>query len=211
MGIAERREREKDELRRRILDAARDQFARHGYERVTMRGIADAIEYSATAIYQHFKDKDALVEALCHEDFSRLLGAFTDRPLPRDPVERIGVIGHAYVRFGLAQPNHYRFMFMTPFKHDNHNPSDPGEASFRLLREAVADGIAQGRLRDIGVDTAAQVLWSAVHGVVALLITYRQDQFPCTPAAPDLVDQALQNALRGLAVEPPPQKKKGKR
>jgi AcrR family transcriptional regulator len=209
MGTAQRREREKEDLRRRILDAARDQFARHGYERVTMRGIAEAIEYSATALYQHFKDKDALVKAICHEDFGHLLGAFTARPLAKDPLQRIREIGHAYVRFGLAQPNHYRFMFMTPLKHDDHDAADPGQQSFQLLRETVAVGIAQGRLRDIGADTAAQVLWSAVHGLVALLITYPKDQFPCTPAAPDLVERALDNALRGLAVEPT--KKKGSR
>jgi AcrR family transcriptional regulator len=203
MGIAERRERDRDELRRRILDSARDLFAREGYDRVTMRAIAEAIEYSPTAIYQHFKDKDALVEALCHEDFSRLLGAFTSRPLPPDPIERIRQVGKAYVRFGLDHPNHYRFMFMTGMKGKDHELSAPGQQSFLVLREAVAQGIAAGRLRDIGVDTAAQVLWSVVHGVVSLLVTYRPDQFPHGPAAPDLVEQALENGLRGLVLDVP--------
>ena len=203
MGIVERREREREDLRRRILDAARDLFAREGYEHVTMRGIADAIEYSPTAIYHHFKDKDALVEALCHEDFSRLLGVFTQRPLPKDPVERIRQVGLAYARFGLDHPNHYRFMFMTGVKGEKHRLSVPGEQSFLILREAVAEGIAAGRLRDIGVDAAAQVLWSVVHGVVALLVTYPGDMFPHAPAAPDLVDKAIDNGLRGLLAEAP--------
>ena len=77
MGITERREREREEVRKKILDAARELFEREGYDNVTMRRIADAIEYSPTTIYLHFEDKDDLVRALCHEDFGRLLEALS--------------------------------------------------------------------------------------------------------------------------------------
>ena len=70
MGPRERREREREETRTRILDAARELFAAEGYEAVTMRRIAERIEYSATAIYFHFKDKEALVKELCDVDFT---------------------------------------------------------------------------------------------------------------------------------------------
>ena len=66
MGVRERRDREREEIRTRILDAARELFATEGYEAVTMRRIADRIEYSATAIYFHFRDKEALLQELCH-------------------------------------------------------------------------------------------------------------------------------------------------
>jgi AcrR family transcriptional regulator len=201
MGIAERREREKEGLRRSILDAARELFAREGYDRVTMRGIADAIEYSPTAIYQHFKDKDALVEALCHEDFGELLGTFQAGELPADPVERIQILGRAYTRFGLSHPNHYRFMFMSPFKGENHRPSVNGELSYRMLREAVADGIAKGRFRHGDVDGIAQSLWASLHGAIALLITYGADKFPVAPAVPDLVERVSDAMLRGLLAD----------
>ena len=56
MGPKDRRSREKDELRGKILDAARALFVAQGYERVTMRKIAEAIEYSPTAIFVHFRD-----------------------------------------------------------------------------------------------------------------------------------------------------------
>src|SRR5262247_3242203 len=104
MGIQERREREKQEVRKKILDAARELFAREGYERVTMRRIADAIEYSPTTIYLHFKDKDELVQCLCHEDFSRLLNELSRGPVPKDPVERIRQLGRGYARFGTTYP-----------------------------------------------------------------------------------------------------------
>src|SRR5262249_50434248 len=116
MGIVERREREREEVRRKILDSARDLFAKEGYDRVTMRRIAEAIEYSPTTIYNHFEDKDDVVHSLCDEDFTRLLGALQAQAPPDDPVEAIRQLGRAYARFGIDYPNHYRFMFMTPGK-----------------------------------------------------------------------------------------------
>ena len=68
VGIAERKEREKEDVRKKILDAAHDLFEAQGYENVTMRAVADAIEYSPTTIYLHFANKDALVEALCFDE-----------------------------------------------------------------------------------------------------------------------------------------------
>src|SRR6266851_692697 len=119
MGTVERREREREEVRRKILDAAHDLFAREGYDRVTMRRIAEAIEYSPTTIYNHFEDKDDLVQSLCEEDFARLLGALQAEQSPADPVEQIRQLGLAYARFGVDYPNHYRFMFMTSGKFEN--------------------------------------------------------------------------------------------
>jgi len=203
MGILERRERERVEVRRKILDAARQLFAREGYERVTMRAIATSIEYSPTTIYHHFEDKDDLVQSLCEADFARLLGALQQQAPPSDPVEWIRQLGLAYARFGVEQPNYYRFMFMTTAKFEHaKDPSMPGEQAFGLLRSAVEKAVESGRFRAGEVDTMAQVLWSSLHGVVALLITFRPDQFPHAPAAPDLVLQVIENGIRGFLATP---------
>ena len=201
MGIAERREREREEIRKKILDAARELFATEGYERVTMRRIAEAIEYSPTALYHHFEDKSALVDALCEEDFSRLLRVLLSGELPADPIEQIRQMGRAYARFGLENPNHYRYMFMTPMEfkasHD-HELSPSGQRAFDLLLSAVKGTIADGRFRRGDALTMAQVLWAGLHGVVALLITYDPEQFPHGAAAPDLVDQVIEASIRGF-------------
>jgi AcrR family transcriptional regulator len=201
MGITERREREKEEVRRKIQGAARELFAREGYDHVTMRAIADAIEYSPTTIYNHFEDKDDLVEALCNEDFAQLLAALTASEPPKDPVARIRALGQAYAAFARRYPNHYRFMFMTP-RDEGHQPKpeDPGSRSFELLRHSVKQAIETGRFRDEPVDAMAQVIWASLHGVVALLVTYRNEQFPCVPPAPDLVERTIENTLRGFLV-----------
>jgi AcrR family transcriptional regulator len=199
MGITERREREREEIRRKILDSARELFAREGYDHVTMRAIADAIEYSPTTIYNHFEDKDDLVMALCTEDFGRLLGALSLQPRPEDALDWIRQLGRAYAAFGASYPNHYRFMFMTPEKAriQKHDLS-PGEQSFGLLRAAVAEAIGQGRFEPGDPDVMAQVLWASLHGAVSLLVALGADQWPCHPPAADLVDRVIETGIRGF-------------
>ena len=198
MGVVERREREREKVRRQILDAARELFAREGYERVTMRAVAEAIEYSPTTIYNHFEDKEDLVEALCQEDFARLFSALTAGKMPDDPVERIRQMGRAYARFALAYPNHYRFMFMTVKVPDHKlSPEDPGWRSFELLLNACREAVAAGRFKGDNAEAIAQVMWASLHGATALLVTYRPEQFPCVPADPQLIEKTCENALRG--------------
>lgn len=203
MGITERREREKEEIRKKILDAARDLFGSEGYEHVTMRRVAEAIEYSPTTIYHHFEDKDDLVRALCHEDFGHLLEAMELVPPPADPVEAIRQLGRAYVAFALENPNQYRFMFMTPVgKEEKLEEGNPGDASFGHLLAAVKQAIAAGRFRAIDPALAAQILWMSVHGPAAALITLPGEHWPHAPAAKDLAEQVMHNALRGLLADP---------
>ncbi|MGE5126669.1 MAG: TetR/AcrR family transcriptional regulator [Betaproteobacteria bacterium] len=202
MGISERREREKEEIKKKILDAARELFTTEGYERVTIRRIAEAIEYSPTTIYHHFEDKDDLVRALCHADFGRLLEAMQLAPAPADPIEAIRLLGRAYVAFALQNPNQYRFMFMTPVVKEELDAESPGNLSFGHLLAAVKRAADAGRLRPIDPVLAAQILWMSVHGPAAALITLAGEHWPHAPAAPDLTEQVMANALRGLLADP---------
>jgi len=183
MGPKERRAREREEIRTVILDAARELFVSDGYDAVTMRRIADRIEYSPTAIYFHFRDKEALLKELCETDFLTLAQQFTKIAQVKDPVERLRRTGLAYIEFGIQNPNHYRLMFMTP-----HPPipideegivrkGNPEEDAYAFLRtivsECVAEGWFRGELKD--VDLLAQVIWSGVHGVISLHIAKCND------------------------------------
>ena len=183
MGTSERREREKQELRRKILDTARDLFVNEGFEAVTMRKIAQKIEYSPTAIYLHFKDKDALFVELCNHDFLRLAQAFNQISEIKDPIERVRRIGRAYLDFSLEYPNHYRLMFMTPHPappaNDMLTKGNPEEDAYAFLKTTVEAAIRAGRFRPEMKDAEliAQTLWAGVHGVASLQIAKHGDHW----------------------------------
>jgi AcrR family transcriptional regulator len=201
MGTKERRERERQETRDRILDAAREMFVKEGVEAVTMRAIAKKIEYTPTAIYHHFEDKHALLRELAEHDTLELSQAFRRIGKIEDPVERLRRIGHAYIRFGLENPNHYRFLFMTlsPDKSEA-KKKHPEESAYGFLRETVVAAIASGRLRPelTDPDELAVICWSAAHGIVSLTIVFEHDEWLSWPDAVRTGELALDALTRGL-------------
>jgi AcrR family transcriptional regulator len=171
----ERRERAKAELRTKILDAARELFISEGYDAVTMRKVAEKVEYSPTAIYLHFADKDALIRDLCLHDFAAFAGRFAEAAAIADPIERLQRAGDVYVAFGLTHPQQYRLMFMTPhppIEPTAQQSADPAQNAYLFLRTTIAQAIEQGLLRPehSNADLVAQTVWAAMHGVVSLEI-----------------------------------------
>jgi AcrR family transcriptional regulator len=180
MAIKDRRARQKQLLRQEILDAARDIFIKEGYDRLSMRRIADRIEYSPTAIYLHFRDKQELVFSLCEETFSRLVRELESLDGGRDPVARLKLGMRRYVDFGLRNPQHYLATFVVP--HDGRaNPQmtaryqdeqSMGMRALGILRAQVEACVAAKKLRRVDVETATRVLWSAIHGITSLVIVF---------------------------------------
>jgi len=209
MGVKERREREKSETRDKILDAARELFASEGYEGVSMRKVAEKIEYSPTAIYVHFADKEELFRELCHKDYARLAEVFQSSAISSDPLERLKQIGAIYIEFGTRNPNHYKFMFMTPHPQqgldevDREMQGNPEKDAYAFLRWAVQQAIDAGcfreELRD--AEMISQTLWASVHGVVALQIAKGCDEWVDWRPVEDRAELMLDTTLRGLARE----------
>lgn len=200
MGTQERRKRELQETRARILDAARVLFATRGVEATTMRAIADRIEYTPTAIYHHFRDKDELLLELVHSDFRALFSAFAALRHVDDPIKRIQGIGEVYVDFGLEHPHHYQLMFMTPkavaVEHT------PEQDAYEFLRRTVAEGIEQDRFLPGLTDShqLAQVLWAGVHGIVSLPIAKQEPWVEWADARASarlMIDALLRGLVRG--------------
>ena len=183
MGPKERRQRERDDTRGRIMDAARELFVSEGYDGVSMRRIAEKIEYSPTAIYFHFKDKDALIRELCDCDFLSLAEQFTGAAQIENPIERLKATGRAYAAFGIEHPNHYRLMFMTPHEsrasESRLDHGNPEEDAYAFLRSIVVEALGRGLFRSdyTDADLIAQIVWSGVHGVVSLEIAKCHDDW----------------------------------
>lgn len=202
MGVKERRARQKKFLRQEILDAASELFVRNGYENVSMRRIADKIEYSPTTIYLYFKDKAELLEEVCRETFARLVQRLSKiLEQPGDPVERLkrGLI--AYIEFGLENRHQYRATFMMPlpegFDHEKYHQADsPGMQAFSFLTRGLTECIQAGKMKTMNVDLAAQTLWAGIHGITALLITH--ELFPWV-GREKVIHSTVDTLVAGLA------------
>ncbi|HYP05275.1 MAG TPA: TetR/AcrR family transcriptional regulator [Bryobacteraceae bacterium] len=200
MRTKDRRAREKEDLRQEILDAARDLFVREGYQSVSMRKIADRIEYSPGTIYLHFRDKDELFDCLLEQSFSKLLVMLQEvsRVETSDPVEGLKRGLLAYVNFGLEHPDQYQITFMTPHTlcgAAGGRTDAVGCESFACLQSAVGACIQASLFRVSDVEAASQVLWAGVHGVTSLLIS--KPSFPWVERGA-LIESMIETLIGGL-------------
>lgn len=210
MGVKERRERERSETRDKILDAARELFITEGYEGVSMRRVAEKIEYSPTAIYVHFADKNELFRELCHRDYAHLAEVFQSAMISSDPIERLTQIGAIYIDFGTRFPNHYKFMFMTPHPahefddQDREMHGNPEKDAYAFLRWAVQQAIDARCFREEVRDAelVSQTLWASVHGVISLEIAKGCDQWVDWRPLEERARMMLDLTLRGLVRNP---------
>ena len=199
MGVKERRAREKELLRQQILSAARELFVDEGYENVSMRKIANKIEYSPTTIYLHFKDKADLLDSVCQETLLNLLNTLEE--LKRDmsdPIETLRKSGQVYVEFGLKYPQDYKLTFVIRPQFQKGlglQEGSVGEKVFNYLCTMVSECIRQKIFRQMDVETTGQVLWSAVHGVTLLLIDF--PDFPWTEKD-ELINTVINITIKGL-------------
>ncbi len=209
MGPQDRRARERAQMRDSILNAARELFAIHGYEGVSMRKIAERIEYSPTAIYLHFADKETLFRELCMQDFRLLSTEFSALANVADPMQRLFGIGEAYVRFGTSHPFHYRLMFMTPppvakcdeSPYDKDGKGNPETDAYAMLRWTVEEAIKAGAFRPEYTDAEllAQTLWAVVHGVTSMQISLGNDSWLAWRPLEQRTRAVLDAVMHGLA------------
>ena len=201
MGIAERRERQKENLRQVIFDAASELFAQEGYANVSMRKIAEKIEYSPTTIYLYFKDKNELLKFICEETFAKLGEQIREISEPEtDEIEALRKGLLAYVHFGLEHPNHYEVVFNMPIFNQPHDEEykyegSMGQRTFDYLRSQVAGCVAAGKLKKGDVDAMSQMLWAGIHGVVSLLNNHLD--FPFVEKD-KLVGELVEMMIKGL-------------
>ena len=194
--------RRKPLLRQEILDAARDILAREGYEGLSMRKVARRIDYSPTAIYLHFKDRDDLVSSVCEQlmgGLAKELEQVADRHA--DPLVALKKGLRRYVEFGLKHPQHYQATFGIPHGHDAEKdtryqePATIALQTFGFLPRLVGECVKQKKLAKVDVRTASCALWAGVHGMTSLLIVMPNFNW----GDPDkVVDQLVTMLVDGL-------------
>ena len=200
MGSARRREREKENLKRAILDAARELFVLEDYKAISMRRIAEKIDYSPTAIYLHFKDKEEIFLHLVSEGFDLLTSKMQLSRDP-DPVRRFRGLGRAYLEFALENPHYYKIMFEMelPFLNADCEPEKKlGDDCFGIMERCILEG------RDAGVfhlkespNATACAIWAMVHGAASLSLSNHVDH-KLIESREEFYSAVLELTLRGL-------------
>jgi len=202
MGVKERKERQKENLRQEILDAASEMFANEGYANVSMRKIAEQIEYSPTTIYLYFKDKNDLLNQICEDTFGKLYEKVSAiQKESGNPLECLRKGTRAYIEFGLEHPNHYEVTFITPIMEYLGEEIHPyegsmGERTFNFLRSQVDACVAEGYFRKGDVDTMSQTMWAAMHGLTSILIGH--SDFPFVERS-KLIDCMTETMIKGMS------------
>ena len=181
MGISARKEREKVEMRRLILDAAHTIFREKGYDGLQIRMIAEAIEYSPATIYLYYKDKNEIFYALQYE----AAAVKRDHLLPamqiENPWERMIEFGKRYIDFGMKHPDLYDLLFITraPMEHiDNQDFWSLGLAIHSFFTETIQACVDQRYFKSTDTETIAYTLWCHAHGLVALFVRERMRMYP---------------------------------
>ena len=205
MGIRERQDRERHAVRASILTAARDLFVAEGYANVSIRKVAERIEYSPAAIYSYFPGKDDIFFALAAEGFTRLDAAIRDAAGDADPIQDLRNCWWAYYRFSKDQREFFHLMFV-----DRAVPAITKQwQGFGLLQQmiervaaVIQRAIDSGQLPG-GLDpqVALHVLWAAMTGPAVLGCTCRlAPGEDCDALAGDVLETTLAGLSAGTAL-----------
>jgi AcrR family transcriptional regulator len=176
MGIKQRRERQRQEIRQSILSAAREIAAEEGWQAVTTRKVAERIEYSQPTIYEYFANKEAILLALLRYGYEQLVAAIKVAVVSTDdPGTRLLAMSDAYWDFAFRSPELYQVMhglagtaFGTPAE-----PPDEVRESFNLAREAVEQWALSRGIESSRINNLVEARRCAIHGIITMTMTGR--------------------------------------
>jgi AcrR family transcriptional regulator len=198
VGSKERREREREATRQAILEAALMIAAQEGWQAVTMRRVAERIEYSPSALYKYFEDKEAILETLLVQGFARLLEELRQAAAEEeDPEERLLRIASAYWSFVWRNQTLYELMFSL---HQGLHDIKEAKATFALVRSALASWSEAHAVALRDLDDAVDILWATLHGLVSLALAFLIYGGP--PRAQLLLKRAVHDLLRAWKQAP---------
>lgn len=191
MGITERRQRQKEEVRSAILQAARQLVTTEGWASLSIRRIADAIEYSVPVIYDHFDNKEAILHELTKEGFIMLAGSLQKaKDTATDPAAQLGAIGQAYWDFAFSHKAYYQLMFgvgMITCEVVKQTPEIQQYAS--VIYSTIEALLARNNSRNIDPMLKYHSFWSTLHGLVSISLT------GISTAPPAMTQQVLNDVM----------------
>jgi AcrR family transcriptional regulator len=177
MGISERRQSEIDALRKKIIDAASDILVKEGYDSLSIRKIANKIEYSPGIIYHYFKDKADIITSVAEEGYGRILKSLSEVPVDiENPDKSIEHTFRVYIELMLKIPQQFRAVLLNDIEgiQDKVNilkeDVSKERKSLQGLCKLIELGIEKGKFRELDVELTAQIIWTSTHGLLSRLI-----------------------------------------
>ena len=181
MGIEERKQREREEMREKILNSAMKLFLDKGIENVSLRNIAENIEYSPATVYLYFKDRGEILFALHNKGFEKLYALQISLDHIKDPLERLRRHGRMYMKFAMENQDYYDLMFIAKGVAEKiviEKSWEAGGKAYQYLVDNVKACIDEGYFKDTDPNAAAFAFWSFVHGMASLIIRQRCAMMP---------------------------------
>lgn len=196
MGIAERRIRQKDEIRSSILETAWQIVREEGWQSLSIRKIADAIEYSAPVIYDHFENKDCILLEFGKQGFALLVKKLQSaKGKSDDPGQQLKDISDAYWNFAFRNKEYYQLMFGLGIACCETDKCMPEKNVFRdLVMEPISTILSRNKKKDINACLKYHTYWSVMHGLISIKMMSNSD------AVDDLNKMVLDDAIAGFIV-----------
>ena len=169
------RERRHARTKQAILDAAQQIIAERGTEGLSMREIAQRIEYSPSGLYEYFRGKDEIIQGLCDEGFDRLAERIRYRiATEHTPIQRLIASGVAYLEFATQHREQYMLMFNTISDMHLSLEEIGGNSAYGLLKQTVQECIDAHEFKvheHYGQEEISYQLWALMHGIAMLRLT----------------------------------------
>ena len=163
MGISERKKRERAKMQRLILDTANSLFIKGGLQNISIRKIADNIEYSPATIYLYFKDKNAIIESLREKSADEFIKKLEEYSFIKDHFGRLKNLSNSWVDFALAHPEKYQLLFIGKEKISE-------DKIYSYLSEVVLKAISDNRLQRMPVLEGTTIIISFLQGLSQMLM-----------------------------------------
>ncbi len=172
MGIKERREMDRELLKKKIFDATSEILIREGYEKLSIRKIAKQIEYSPGTIYHYFNSKSEILCMIYDENVKRISKILSEIPWDNEqPESTLMSLLRSMIELTLETPDYYRAVVMNDIEEIQQKVAMLGENdTIEGLTALLILGIEKDRFKPLEVQLTAQMIWVYTHGVISRLI-----------------------------------------
>ena len=194
MGITERRLKDKEKVRTAILTTAWQMVKEEGWQSLSIRKIADAIEYSVPVIYDHFESKEAILVEFGNEGL-RLLTKKIQQAKEKftDPLDQLRAMADAYWNFALKNREYYQLMYGVGMACcEGKKYLDDKERFDYIVMESIKEAISKTKEPGANICLKYHTFWSILHGLVSIKIMGN------SPVSGELNKMVLDDAINGF-------------